>query len=60
MLERRKEAMEHMHLTSHDPLLFRLTGTKMFGKEVDYERTDPTARPVLNERGQKLAGVLSY
>ncbi len=60
MLATRKQAMDGLYLTSHDPLLFRLTGTKVFGKETEYEREEPLERPVLSERAQQLAGIRAY
>lgn len=60
MLQLRKKMMDERHLTSHDPLLFRLTGTKMFGKEREDERTEPVEPAVLTERGEQLAGIRAY
>jgi hypothetical protein len=60
MLEQRKKAMKEFHSTSHDPLMFRLTGTNMFGPETDYERHQPSAPPVLSDRAKQLAGIAAY
>lgn len=59
-LEVRKEMMREGHLTSHDPLLFHLTGTKIFGKERDDEREEPFQKAVLSDRAQQLAGIKAY
>lgn len=59
-MELRKKMMAEHHLTSHDPLLFRLTGTKMMGKEREDEREEPTRPPVLTDRALQLAGIKSY
>jgi len=60
MLELRKKMMAEGHLTSHDPLLFRLTGSKIFPKERDDERTEVTKPAVLSDRALQLAGVKAY
>lgn len=45
---------------SHDPLLFRLTGTKIIGKIEEGERDAPLNPPVLSDRAKQLAGILAY
>ena len=60
MLALRKKAMDEFHSTSHDPLLFRLTGTNIFGPETDFERHAPSAPPVLSDRAKQLAGIAAY
>lgn len=56
----RKKMMAEHHLTSHDPLLFRLTGTKIMGKEREDEREEVTVPPVLTDRALQLAGLKAY
>ncbi|ORX35314.1 hypothetical protein BD324DRAFT_632306 [Kockovaella imperatae] len=60
MKEARKIATEQLIGTSHDPLLFRMTGTKILGDAIPNERREPLVRPVLTERMQQLAGVKAY
>ncbi|GFZ50535.1 hypothetical protein JCM24511_08292 [Saitozyma sp. JCM 24511] len=60
MLETRKKALEECIGTSHDPLLFRLTGSKAMGPLDENERMEPLVKPVLSDRAKQLAGVLAY
>jgi hypothetical protein len=56
----RHKMMAEGHLTSHDPLLFRLTGTKIFGKDREDEREEPQEPAVLTDRALQLAGIKAY
>jgi hypothetical protein len=47
-------------MQSHDPLLFRLTGSKAMGPLDENERMEPLVKPVLSDRAKQLAGVLAY
>lgn len=60
MLEARVKATQEYIGTSHDPLLFRMTGTKVDGEFVPGERREPVNKPVLTERMQQLAGIKAY
>ncbi|WVF69116.1 hypothetical protein IAT40_003890 [Kwoniella sp. CBS 6097] len=46
--------------SSHDPVNFHLTGTKIYGPLTPDERLEPIQPAVLSEKAQKLAGVLAY
>lgn len=56
----RQRMMAEGHLTSHDPLLFILTGTKINGKVREDEREEPSKPAVLSERAKQLAGLKPY
>ena len=45
---------------SHDPLLGRATGTRIFGKLTEDEQTQPRDLPNLSDRAKQLAGILAY
>ena len=45
---------------SHDPLLFRMSGSKINGAQFPEERMEPVSKPVLTERMQQLAGIKPY
>ncbi|ORY31827.1 hypothetical protein BCR39DRAFT_525560 [Naematelia encephala] len=60
MLELRKECVKNYDNTSHDPLMFRATGTRIYGKLTEDEQEKPRELPVLSERAQQLAGVKAY
>ncbi|WWC71969.1 uncharacterized protein I206_105928 [Kwoniella pini CBS 10737] len=59
-LERRKNCWDELIGTSHDPLLFRETGSIALGPLTDDERLRPLQRPVLSDRAKQLAGITSY
>jgi len=59
-LAEKKSVMENFDLTSHDPLMFRATGSRVTGKVTDDERTRPTQDPVLSHRVKQLAGIAAY
>lgn len=48
------------NVQSHDPLLFRMTGTKIDGPLMENERAEPLVKPVLTKRMQQLAGLVEY
>lgn len=56
----RKEVMKNHWSTSHDPLLFRPTGSQFLDKEDEDETVAPRNLPVLSERAQQLAGIAAY
>jgi len=58
--EVRREAIENYHNTSHDPLMFRLTGTRIRGPLSEDEQTHPRDLPVLSDRAKQLAGQKAY
>ncbi|KAK4686141.1 hypothetical protein P7C73_g3991, partial [Tremellales sp. Uapishka_1] len=60
VLELRKKCIENWWTTSHDPLMFRVTGAQAMGKLTEDERTQPPVLPVLSDRAKQLAGVLPY
>lgn len=53
-------AMEHHISTSHDPLLFRMTGSQIEKKIAEDERPGPIVKPVLTHRMKRLAGLVDY
>ncbi|KAI9637511.1 uncharacterized protein MKK02DRAFT_23915 [Dioszegia hungarica] len=53
-------AMEHHISTSHDPLLFRMTGSQIEKKIAEDERPGPIVKPVLTQRMKRLAGLVDY
>ncbi|KAK6909542.1 hypothetical protein I203_103563 [Kwoniella mangroviensis CBS 8507] len=59
-LERRKKCWDELIGTSHDPLLFRETGSIALGPLTDDERLRPLERPILSDRAKLLAGIESY
>ncbi|WVW85156.1 hypothetical protein I302_107194 [Kwoniella bestiolae CBS 10118] len=60
MKEVRKIAAEQYISTTHDPLMFRMTGSKIDPHAMENERLEPLEKPVLTERMQQLAGLKSY
>ncbi|WRT66049.1 uncharacterized protein IL334_003001 [Kwoniella shivajii] len=60
MMEVRRIAVEQYISTSHDPLMFRMTGSKIDPHAMENERLEPTVKPILTERMQQLAGLKSY
>jgi len=60
MAEARVRATAEYIGTSHDPLLFRMSGSKINGKKFPEERLEPINKPVLTERMQQLAGLKPY
>lgn len=58
--KRRRECMENYDNTTHDPLMFRATGSRIFGVLTDDEQTRPRELPVLSERAKQLAGIQAY
>ena len=59
-LNARHAAMKDYLNTTHDPILFRLTGAKLGGKLTPDERMEPRSKPVLTPRMEQLAGVREY
>ncbi|WVW86105.1 hypothetical protein I302_108144 [Kwoniella bestiolae CBS 10118] len=59
-VELRQKCWDQLIGTSHDPLLFRETGSIALGPLTPDERLRPLQRPVLSDRAQLLAGVESY
>lgn len=45
---------------SHDPLMFRVTGSKVLQPEDEHETIAPKNLPVLNDRAKQLAGITAY
>ncbi|WWC88261.1 uncharacterized protein L201_003168 [Kwoniella dendrophila CBS 6074] len=60
MKEVRKIAAEQYISTTHDPLMFRMTGSKIDPHAMENERLEPSPKPILTERMQQLAGLKSY
>jgi len=60
MMEARVKATNDFIGTSHDPLLFRMTGNKIAAKSQPDERDEPVNKPHLTERMQQLAGLKAY
>jgi len=58
--ELRKEVMKNHWMTTHDPLLFHVTGTYASGPAEEGETVAPKNLPVLSERAKQLAGIVSY
>jgi hypothetical protein len=58
--ELRKEVMKNHWSTSHDPLLFRPTGSGFLDPEDEGETVAPKNLPVLSDRAQQLAGIKAY
>jgi hypothetical protein len=56
----RKEVMKNHWSTSHDPLLFRPTGSGFLDPEDEGETVAPKNLPVLSDRAQQLAGIKAY
>ena len=59
-IELRKECVKNYDNTSHDPLLFRPTGSRISGKLTEDEQTQPRDLPVFTDRMKKLAGIEAY
>jgi hypothetical protein len=60
MLAAREVALKQYLNTTHDPILFRLTGAKLGGKLTPDERLEPRQAPKLTPRMEQLAGVKAY
>ena len=58
--ELRKECVKNYDNTSHDPIFFRPTGTRIFGPKTSDETHVPKTPAVLSDRAKQLAGVLAY
>lgn len=60
----RKECIRQWDMTSHDPILFRPTGSRIFEAEgripKGEDRLHPSTSPILSLRAQQLAGITSY
>ncbi|WWC71163.1 uncharacterized protein I206_105116 [Kwoniella pini CBS 10737] len=60
MKEVRRIAAEQYISTTHDPLMFRMTGSKIDAPAMENERKEPLKKPILTERMQRLAGLRDY
>lgn len=59
-LKGRLGALENYDNTSHDPLIFHATGSRVNGPLTPDEQLRPRELPVLSDRAKQLAGVLAY
>ncbi|GMK59661.1 hypothetical protein CspeluHIS016_0802670 [Cutaneotrichosporon spelunceum] len=60
MLQVKRECFDKYWGTTHDPLDFLVVNAETRGWEIEGQRTEPRARPVLSLRTQKLAGLVPY
>jgi len=58
--ELRKEVMRNHYMTSHDPIMFHVTGSKMKEPVDENETIAPKNLPILSKRALQLAGVEAY
>lgn len=60
----RQECIKNWDMTSHDPVVFRPTGSRVFEEAgripKGQDRLQPSKLPVLSHRAQQLAGIVPY